>query len=80
MSEQSKIEHKIPSPAEATYYGYTKQREFQESFEEAPLWAAFITYLGYFILNIFGMFRDFLRQVGIEEKKGAKDSNPSVNT
>ena len=49
----------------------------QESFEEAPLWAAVVTYMGYLILNVFGYLRDFLRLSGLEEKKGAKDSNPS---
>ena len=56
----------------------TVTREIQESFEEAPLWAAIITYLGYLILNIFGWFRDMLRSIGLEEKKGAKDNNSSV--
>jgi serine palmitoyltransferase len=49
----------------------------QESFEEAPFWAAFITYLGYLILNIFGWFRDSLRYFGLEDKKGAADNNPA---
>lgn len=53
------------------------QHNTQESFEEAPFWAAFITYLGYLILNIFGWFRDSLRYFGLEEKKGAVDNNPS---
>jgi len=51
--------------------------KLNESFEEAPLWAAVITYLGYLILNIFGWFRDLNRKIGIEEKKGAVDNNPS---
>jgi hypothetical protein len=55
------------------------QHNTQESFEEAPFWAAFITYLGYLILNIFGWFRDSLRYFGLEEKKGAVDNNPSVS-
>lgn len=55
---------------------YNGVREVQESFEEAPLWAAVITYMGYLILNVFGWFRDFLRYSGFEEKKGAIDPNP----
>ena len=55
------------------------KRELNESFEEAPLWAAIITYFGYLILNIFGWFRDFNRYMGFEEKKGALDNNPPVN-
>jgi hypothetical protein len=54
------------------------ERKMQESFEEAPLWAAVITYIGYLILNIYGWLRDFLRFVGIEKKKTAMDNNPSV--
>lgn len=54
-----------------------KQNSQQESFEEAPFWAAFITYLGYLILNIFGWVRDSLRYFGLEEKKGACDNNPA---
>jgi serine palmitoyltransferase len=52
---------------------------FQESFEEAPLWAAIITYIGYGILNLFGWLRDFLRNIGVEKNLAAKDSNPSVS-
>jgi hypothetical protein len=57
----------------------SQYKQVTESFEEAPLWAAIITYMGYLLLNIFGWFRDSLRYVGIEKKKGAKDNNPSVN-
>ena len=53
------------------------RREVQESFEEAPLWSAIITYIGYLILNVFGWIRDFMRLSGLEEKKGAKDNNPA---
>ena len=56
---------------------YVKRREMHESFEEAPFWAAVITYMGYLILNIFGWFRDTLRYLGLETKKGATDCNPS---
>jgi hypothetical protein len=52
------------------------REEYQESFEEAPLWAAIVTYMGYLILNIFGFLRDFFRYLGLETKKGAKDPNP----
>ena len=55
------------------------RQNIQESFEEAPFWAAFITYLGYLILNIFGWFRDSMRYFGFEEKKGAIDNNPLVS-
>lgn len=52
-------------------------RKLAESFEEAPLWAAIVTYFGYLVLNIFGWFRDFNRYLGLEDKKGAMDNNPS---
>ena len=55
-----------------------RRRNAQESFEEAPLWAAIITYLGYGILNIFGWVRDFLRAFGMEKNSSAKDPNPDV--
>ena len=55
-----------------------QKRKIQESFEEAPLVTLFLTYMGYMILNVFGYIRDFMRAVGLEEKKGAKDNNPSV--
>ena len=55
-----------------------KNNKLNESFEEAPLWAAFITYIGYFVLNMFGWFRDITRCVGIEKQKGATDNNPKV--
>ncbi len=63
----------------STSYGVRSKRKFQESFEEAPLWAAIITIAGYLLLNVFGWIRDFLRHVGIEKKKGAKDNNPEVS-
>jgi serine palmitoyltransferase len=58
---------------------FNLKRSSQESFEEAPLWAAIVTYIGYGILNIFGWIRDFLRAIGLEKNTGAKDSNPPVN-
>lgn len=54
-----------------------QKQQTQESFEEAPMWAAVITYIGYFILNIFGYIRDFMRAVGIEGKKGFSDPSPA---
>lgn len=43
---------------------------------EAPLRTIFLTYFSYFILFVFGCLRDFLRKIGIETKKNAKDNNP----
>jgi len=52
------------------------RQEIHESFEEAPFWAAFITIIGYMILNMFGWLRDFLRRVGLEGPMGFQDPNP----
>ena len=51
----------------------------QESFEEAPLWAAIITYMGYGILNVFGWIRDLCRAIGLDKNTLPKDPNSSVN-
>lgn len=47
-----------------------------EMFEETPLIQAIYTYICYAVLNIFGWIRDFMRNSGIEKRKGAKDPNP----
>ena len=47
-----------------------------EEFEETPTWAAVITVLGYALLSALGWVRDFLRKIGIEEKKTSRDPNP----
>uniref|UniRef100_A0AAQ5XDN0 Aminotransferase class I/classII large domain-containing protein n=1 Tax=Amphiprion ocellaris TaxID=80972 RepID=A0AAQ5XDN0_AMPOC len=39
----------------------------QESFEQAPMYVAVMTYLGFGIVTLFGYFRDFLRAVGLEK-------------
>ncbi len=66
-----------PKPVQSkSYSNISNNDKLIESFEEAPLWAAIITYFGYLILNIFGWFRDLNRLLGIEEKKGALDNNP----
>jgi hypothetical protein len=51
-----------------------------EVYEATPFSEAFWTYLNYIILNIFGWFRDFLRNTRIENRKGSAENNPSVNT
>nr|XP_045372903.1 serine palmitoyltransferase 3 isoform X2 [Camelus bactrianus] len=42
-----------------------------ESFEEAPLYAVILTYMGYGIGTLFGYLRDFLRNLGIEKCNAA---------
>jgi hypothetical protein len=50
-----------------------------EIYEATPFSEAFWTYLNYIILNIFGWFRDFLRNTRIENRKGSAEKNPAVN-
>ncbi|KAJ8412744.1 hypothetical protein AAFF_G00116950 [Aldrovandia affinis] len=38
-----------------------------ESFEQAPLYVAVMTYVGFGIVTLFGYFRDFLRAIGLEK-------------
>ncbi len=47
-------------------------------FEETPLIQAIYTYICYAVLNLFGWMRDFMRDTGLEKRKGAVDPNPSV--
>uniref|UniRef100_A0A674P012 serine C-palmitoyltransferase n=1 Tax=Takifugu rubripes TaxID=31033 RepID=A0A674P012_TAKRU len=39
----------------------------QEVLEQAPMYVAVMTYLGFGIVTLFGYFRDFLRAVGLEK-------------
>jgi hypothetical protein len=55
------------------------KHENHEEFEETPTWAAVVTVLGYAVLSALGWLRDFLRNIGFEEKKTAHDPNPKVN-
>uniref|UniRef100_A0A6Q2X2V4 Aminotransferase class I/classII large domain-containing protein n=1 Tax=Esox lucius TaxID=8010 RepID=A0A6Q2X2V4_ESOLU len=45
----------------------------QESFEQAPMYVAVMTYLGFGLVTLFGYFRDFLRAVGLEKCHIAKE-------
>uniref|UniRef100_A0A3Q3KUB5 Serine palmitoyltransferase, long chain base subunit 3 n=1 Tax=Labrus bergylta TaxID=56723 RepID=A0A3Q3KUB5_9LABR len=47
--------------------GYHNKREVSESFEQAPIYVAVMTYVGFGIVTLFGYFRDFLRAVGLEK-------------
>lgn len=49
----------------------------QNVLEEPPMIQIFFTYLCYTVLRWFGNLREFLRGVGIEKRKGAKDNNPT---
>ena len=52
--------------------------DFFESFEETPLFAAILTYLGYAILVIIGQIRDLLRAYGIESDKSCTEPKQEV--
>ena len=56
----------------------THTESSREEFEETPTWTAVVTVLGYAILSALGWLRDFLRNVGLEEKKTSQDPNPKV--
>ncbi|KAM9315704.1 serine palmitoyltransferase 3-like [Gastrophryne carolinensis] len=47
--------------------GGLHKREFKESFEEAPLYVAVLTYIGFGVVTLFGYLRDFLRACGLEK-------------
>lgn len=47
--------------------GVASRQHMQESFEQAPMYVAVMTYLGFGIVTLFGYFRDFLRAVGLEK-------------
>ncbi|CAF2151069.1 unnamed protein product [Rotaria magnacalcarata] len=49
----------------------------EEVYEETPFSEAFWTYLNYVMLNIFGWFRDLLRNARIENRKGSAENNPT---
>lgn len=44
-----------------------------QSFEQAPMYVAVMTYLGYGLVTLFGYFRDFLRAVGLEKRHLAQE-------
>ncbi|XP_053731858.1 serine palmitoyltransferase 3 isoform X1 [Synchiropus splendidus] len=47
--------------------GIASRQHQQESFEQAPMYVAVMTYLGFGIVTLFGYLRDFLRSVGLEK-------------
>ncbi|KAI3363062.1 hypothetical protein L3Q82_011728, partial [Scortum barcoo] len=47
--------------------GVASRQHRQESFEQAPIYVAVLTYLGFGIVTLFGYLRDFLRAVGLEK-------------
>ncbi|KAM6997956.1 serine palmitoyltransferase 3 [Tautogolabrus adspersus] len=47
--------------------GVASRQHRQECFEQAPIYVAVMTYVGFGIVTLFGYFRDFLRAVGLEK-------------
>lgn len=47
--------------------GVASRQPRHESFEQAPMYVAVMTYLGFGLVTLFGYFRDFLRAVGLEK-------------
>ncbi|XP_072247355.1 serine palmitoyltransferase 3 [Leuresthes tenuis] len=47
--------------------GVASRQSSQESFEQAPMYVAVMTYLGFGLVTLFGYLRDFLRAVGLEK-------------
>jgi hypothetical protein len=56
----------------------TQRYQNAEAIEKTPFMQVFLTYLCYFVLEMFGHFREFLRKYGFEKRKGARDNNPLV--
>lgn len=84
MSPKTNIEENLEKKMTQLMTNYKHVSENQtiqnnhEDFEETPTWAAVVTVLGYAILSALGWLRDFLRNIGLEEKKTAHDPNPKV--
>ncbi|MBN3309229.1 SPTC3 palmitoyltransferase, partial [Amia calva] len=49
------------------------KQSFKESFEQAPLYVAVLTYMGFGVVTLFGYLRDFLRAVGLEKCHQARE-------
>ncbi|XP_075719202.1 serine palmitoyltransferase 3-like [Rhinoderma darwinii] len=50
-----------------TANGSLYKKEFKESFEEAPMYVAVFTYIGFGVVTLFGYLRDFMRAWGLEK-------------
>ncbi|KAM9727699.1 serine palmitoyltransferase 3 isoform 2-T2 [Menidia menidia] len=59
--------------------GAASRQKSQESFEQAPMYVAVMTYLGFGIVTLFGYFRDFLRAVGLEKCHVAQEREEQKN-
>ncbi|XP_073409922.1 serine palmitoyltransferase 3-like [Dendrobates tinctorius] len=62
-----------------TANGKLYKKEFKESFEEAPLYVAVLTYIGYGVVTLFGYLRDFMRAWGLEKCHMAEERKEQKN-
>ncbi|KAJ7341637.1 hypothetical protein JRQ81_005976 [Phrynocephalus forsythii] len=49
------------------------KRPFNESFEQAPMYVAVLTFVGFAVATLFGYLRDFLRAYGLQKTVGARE-------
>ena len=56
-----------------------QDKDIHSELEEAATLQVFFTYLCYTILDLFGHLREFLRNTGLEKRKGASDTNKDVS-
>lgn len=75
---KSKSQTTTPSGKHAGTRGVRSSNE-DNIMEKTPLVQVYFTYLCYYVLELFGHFREFLRRVGIEKRKGAVDNNTKVS-
>ncbi|XP_023818799.1 serine palmitoyltransferase 3 [Oryzias latipes] len=59
--------HRITTEKLGAGISTASRQNKQESFEQAPMYVAVCTYMGFGIVTLFGYFRDFLRAVGLEK-------------
>lgn len=78
MVRNSRHEHKKTFSNDGYATPVAEHPSLDEVYEETPFSEAFWTYLNYVILNIFGWFRDFLRNARLENRKGSAENNPPV--
>ncbi|XP_071498905.1 serine palmitoyltransferase 2-like [Diadema antillarum] len=64
----------VHSTASAPCEPKAYQANFRESFEEATLLTAFLTYFGYIVLALVGYVRDFFRNLGLSKNLAAQES------
>lgn len=53
--------------------GVIYKRPFNESFKQAPLYVAVLTFVGFIVATLFGYLRDFLRGYGLQKSVGATE-------